>query len=894
MKLWKCTLEVLFLMLFIQATRAQQATISGHIRDTLSYPLPNANIIAFPNNNTEQTRFTISNEKGEYTLLLKKGINYNVEISYLGFKKATFTISINKDIIKNFILKSSSDKLDEVVVEYKIPIKVKEDTIIYNADAFRSGKERKLKEVLKKMPGIEVDREGNVTAQGKKVTKVLVENKTFFTGNSKLAVNNIPADAVDQIEILNNYNQIAFLKDLEDGDEVAMNIKLKEDMKKFIFGDLIAGGGIEDRYLLHSNLFYYSPDTNINFISDMNNIGTKSFGFKDYIDFEGGFGKLIGKFKSFSANSNVDLLHYLSNNNFKFNKNEFGAFSIRHNISNSTSLNSYVITSSDKTNVGNSTSNIYYNLNDSLIENRVKTGAFNNFFILGKLSLEYEPNDKKKLSSNSFFRLSNNESDGSINTTNLEHENNFINRNSLDKIELKQNIEFDQKFSESQILHAETTFSYLKDEFLTNWLTDKRFLGALIPLKDDIFFDVFQNKQITSTNFNFILKDYWVINNYNHIYTSFGINIVEQNYITYEAQKLSNGTINNFADNGFGNDLDLKFRDIFFGFEYKFLMGIFSIKPGIFFHNYKWSNKDATEDMESNINVLLPQVNIEAEFNSSEKLKFSYKLNARTPLSNRLIRNFTLNSFNSIFFGNPKLENELSHNFSLNYQKFNLYKGFDLNTSFLYKNGNQSYKNSTQLNGINQLINVVMFDESENQISANLILNKRYRNIKIGIQAIGSYNDFFQLVNNSMQKNTSKSISTTGSIDSFFERWPNFEIGYKYEPSIFTTSQSSFTFKNTEFFFNVDYNFLNDFQIKFDYKRVDYRNNSQEIKNFFDISNTSIFYQKEDSAWGFEIEASNIFDARFRRRNSFDDFLISDKTIFIQPRIIMFKINYKL
>ena len=102
--------------------------------------------------------------------------------------------------------------------------------------------------------------------RGKKVTRVLVENKTFFTGNSKLAVNNIPADAVDKVEVLDNYNEVAMLKGLQDSEDMAMNILLKEDKKKFVFGDIEVGAGIKDRYLLHPNLFYYSPDTNINFI----------------------------------------------------------------------------------------------------------------------------------------------------------------------------------------------------------------------------------------------------------------------------------------------------------------------------------------------------------------------------------------------------------------------------------------------------------------------------------------------------------------------------------------------------------------------------------------------------------------------------------------------------
>ena len=168
--------------------------------------------------------------------LARYEIIYLPLISYIGYSKLVFSFIAKLDTTKNVVLKLATNQLDEVILSYKIPIEVKEDTIIYTVDAFRSGKERKLRELLKKLPAIKVDRTGNVTAQGKKITKVLVDGKTFFTGNSKLAVDNIPAAVVDKIEILDNYNEISFLKGLQDTDAMALNIHLKEDKKKFVWG----------------------------------------------------------------------------------------------------------------------------------------------------------------------------------------------------------------------------------------------------------------------------------------------------------------------------------------------------------------------------------------------------------------------------------------------------------------------------------------------------------------------------------------------------------------------------------------------------------------------------------------------------------------------------------
>jgi hypothetical protein len=285
---------LLFIAGFCSYTNAQQILVSGIITDSLQNVLPYANILAIPQSDDQEVKFTITEKDGSYKLGLIKNQTYELTVSYLGYKSQTLTITTSdQDIVKNFVLLENPDQLDEVNIKYTPPITIKKDTITYEVTKFVTGEERKLRDALKKLPGVEVDREGNVTVNGKKITKVLVENKTFFIGNSKLAVNNIPADAVEKVEILDNYNEVAMLKGLQDSEDMAMNILLKDDKKKFMFGDIEVGAGIEDRYLLHPNLFYYSPKTNLNFIGDLNNQGIKSFSFNDYLDFDGGFGKLI-------------------------------------------------------------------------------------------------------------------------------------------------------------------------------------------------------------------------------------------------------------------------------------------------------------------------------------------------------------------------------------------------------------------------------------------------------------------------------------------------------------------------------------------------------------------------------------------------------------------------
>src|SRR5690606_3209715 len=124
--------------------------------------------------------------------------------------------------------------LEGVEIVYEMPVSIKGDTIVYNADSFTSGTERKLEDVLKKLPGVEVDDDGNITVEGKGVSKLMVEGKDFLDGDTKLEVKNIPANAVDKVQVLRNYNEVDQLRSVTDNqDNLAMNIKLKDGKRTF-------------------------------------------------------------------------------------------------------------------------------------------------------------------------------------------------------------------------------------------------------------------------------------------------------------------------------------------------------------------------------------------------------------------------------------------------------------------------------------------------------------------------------------------------------------------------------------------------------------------------------------------------------------------------------------
>ncbi|NRR89975.1 carboxypeptidase-like regulatory domain-containing protein [Winogradskyella undariae] len=886
---------LIFLAGFSSFINAQQIKVSGKVSDTLQNPLSYSNILAIPKADDQDVKFAITENDGSYKLGLAKNQTYELTVSYLGYKPQTIIITTtDQNLSKNFILKENPDQLDEVNIKYTPPITVKKDTITYDVSKFVTGEERKLRDALKKLPGVEVDRAGNVMVNGKKVTKVLVENKTFFTGNSKLAVNNIPADAVEKIEVLDNYNEVAMLKGLQDSEDMAMNILLKEDKKKFVFGDIEAGAGIEERYLLHPNLFYYSPKTNVNFIGDLNNQGIKSFSFRDYLEFEGGFGKLLDDAGNYFSLFNSDFAQYLNNQDFTDNTNQFGALNIRQSVSKHTDISGYLITSNSKTQTASNTLNSYQNIADPFTEDRTVANNLNNFFTIGKVTIDYDPSYKEDFAYNAFVKVTNNDSHGFVNTMNPDQNNSITTLTDVTALNLKQNITYSRKLSKAHTATLEATYNFQNDKPITEWLTNQQILQGLIPLEDDAVYNILQTKRSTSHNFNAIIKDYWVINNFNHLYTSLGVNTSFNDFYNEDVQLLNDGSINNFSSAGFGNDFGYSFIDTYLGLEYKFQIGIATFKPAVFYHGYLWRTQQFEDSETFSKNLVLPQFTTKVEFNNSEKLNFKYKLNARFPGINQLANNFVLSNFNSVYRGNNQLENQLYHSATLSYYKFSLFRGlnFNLNTSFNKRL--KTIKTVSELNGIESFNTTTMFDQPEHNWVLSGRISKKINKISYNLSNRFSYNDFYQILNDETNLNISKSIASTIGIETSFKNYPNVEINYTKDFNNYKALNNVSNFENDQLEVILEYDFLKDFIFKADYTFDNYNNKSLDTKTTFDTANASLFYQIEDSPWGFEINATNLFDTRFKQQNSFNAFVISDSRTFILPRILMFKVSYKL
>ena len=304
---------VVLLFLAVASQSFAQIKMQGIVKDSIGAPLELANVIAINEETKGLESYAITDAKGQYVLKLGKNGKYKIQVSYIGLKSIDEIVtSLEVDINKDFTL-YPDNALDAVELTYEMPVTIKGDTIVYNADSFKNGSERKLEDILEKLPGVEINADGKIEVEGNVVNKLMVNGKDFFDGDTKLATQNIPSNAVDKIQVLRNYSEVGQLSGVQNNqNNVAINIKLKEGKENFWFGDVTAGGGQapspnDELYLVQPKLFYYSPKGSINLIGNANNTGDVPFTFRDYFNnclfncFPHGVGcGLIVRYPSFS------------------------------------------------------------------------------------------------------------------------------------------------------------------------------------------------------------------------------------------------------------------------------------------------------------------------------------------------------------------------------------------------------------------------------------------------------------------------------------------------------------------------------------------------------------------------------------------------------------------
>jgi hypothetical protein len=272
----------------------KNGAVKGIAFDTISrQPVGAATVTILEKKDSSLVSFTMTDNDGRFQLNGLANGEYRLLISHVNYHNSnkffTITDAAKNAELGNVVMNDLTKTLEEVVLEAEAPpVTLVGDTIQYNAGSFKTPPNASVEQLLKKLPGVKVEKDGTIKAQGEKVNRVLVDGKEFFGNDPKVATKNLPADAVDKVQVYDKQSDQAQLTGFEDGNyEKTINLKLKKDKKKGMFGKVNAGAGNKERYEGKFNVNSFKGARQFSAIGMGNNTNAEGFSFMDILNFSG-------------------------------------------------------------------------------------------------------------------------------------------------------------------------------------------------------------------------------------------------------------------------------------------------------------------------------------------------------------------------------------------------------------------------------------------------------------------------------------------------------------------------------------------------------------------------------------------------------------------------------
>ncbi len=781
---------LLFLVLFSAFSVFSQGgyQVSGRLIDTLGNPISRATIGVYVDGQKDTLK-TVSNNVGFFIV---KGISerqFFLKVSTIGlgnFKKI-YTVPAGEEIleIRNLILYPEYSSLKEILISTP-PIIVKEDTVEYKADSFRLKPNAMVEDLLKKMPGIEVDKQGNITAQGKTVSKVRVNGKDFFSGDPKAATQQLSADMIDKVQVIDDYGDLANASGIKDGEpDKIINLQLKKDRNRGVFSRSVVGAGSSDRYQATTNLNVFDNEKQISIFGGANNNNTSTFNVDGAVASMGGansggkgFQVRIGGNNQSGIGGEEGLrtsnaIGVNFRNDFKENKGSvYGNYSystretdVQRDVAsqnffqNTNFLNHQVTTSLDQSNRHRASLNFEWNIDsfnyikfvpelNTRVSDNQSISAFD--YILNDL-------DTSSLGINTDHSLSNNPSLSG----NLIYNRKFRKRGRNFSMNL--NGGYNTSDGQSNKLNKTTTLlPFLFSDSLNQYvLTDNRSDNASVrfnysePIMKDRYLDlIYQYGKSYSNN-----------NRATYLYNSIGI------------QELSDLLSNAYETDFFNQRIGANIRTV--KKKYNYTVGV-SAQPV----NQKGYSitKDSAYAPIKRLN-LLPSANFAYNFTRNKTLRFFYNGNARQPSFTQLQPVKDVSNPQYQVQGNPLLKPEQAHAFSVSFNNLNFLTG---QTFFLGAN-----YNLTQ----NQIVNnTIRLNNSGSQLTTYANVNGNYtasgfynfskpwnnRTYILSINGAVVLNNNISLIDGQQNEGRNVLLSQGAKFEYNLKEWLEIDLGAKY------------------------------------------------------------------------------------------------------------------
>ena len=879
-------LKFLIILLFFQNLCFSQTKISGIVKDAKKNLFSASVLLKDSINNIVD--YTYASEKGIYQFsTIKKG-KFNITFSSLGYKTKTvsFEITTQKNIKIDAILKEKPFELDEIIIEAEKEIKIKKDTITFKTKFFVNGTEQTVEDLLKKIPGLNIDSQGTIKVGNQEIEKLMIDGDDLFEKGYKILSKNMPAYPIEEVEVLKKYSNNRLLKGVEESNKVALNLKMNEKAKRIWFGNTTIGLGNDNFYELKGNLMNFGKKNKYYFLTNLNNIGYNATG-----DIQ----SLIRPFRTNEAgvigdNMQVGNLLNLSAGslNFKrsrtnFNNAELLSLNAIFNPTEKVKIKTLGFFNWDETDFFRNSTEVF-NANNTNFTNTEDFTLRNKKIIgFGKVDVIYNISKTKMLESTTKYNSGNYNANSNLIFNGKSTLENLESNNTL----LDQKINYTNKFKDKKVLLLSGRF--IKEETPQNYTLNRFLYQDLFPNATNA-----DNVQQLSTNkmtfagINVHLLDRK--ENDNLVELKLGNEFRKDNLKTVFSLLEDKTVLNKPTD--YQNNTSYLVNNSYLKTKYRYKIKDFALVGKLDFHQLYNRFTDKTITKEDTPFYINPSIGFDWKINDKNKLMTSYSYNYRNASILDVYDNFVLTGFRSFTKGTGNFNQLNSSNFIFNYQLGNWSERFFANTFLIYnKNHNFFSTNSIITQNYAQTEKILIKDNSFLSINTNLDYYFNFISSNLKLELGYSENNFKNIINNSnLREIKSKTYNYGFEMRSGFSGIFNYHFGSKWNTNtIKTTIENSFT-DNTSF---LDLSFV--FSEKFDFQvqTERYFFGNLENDNTYYFLDAESRYEILKDKLTLSISGKNLFNTKKFRNFSISDFGSSSTEYRLLPRSILLKMEYR-
>lgn len=863
-----------------------QTTFQGTVTDSLGNPVPLANVYLQPAQKQVVVAYAITDNDGRYSFSYKKPGTYSLNISALGFKTQVFPAQIDslnpeKKIEVSAVLQAEKTELEEVIVNANLPVVVKKDTISFKADAYADGTERSAEELLKKIPGLQVNDQGQISVNGKSIEKVMVDGDDLFEKGYSLLTKNLNAGVIDRVEVYEHYSDNPLLKGVEDSDKVALNLTLKEDKKELLFGNANAGIATDGFYEHRLNLISFQKKSKHYFFGNANNTGYDPAG-----DLSGISGNtFVSGRRPADGHDAPDLMNLsagrpnLKNSYINFNNAEMATLSSIFSLSEKTKLQTLGFFSGDENDFFRNQQFDFFGPGEPFVntENyRLRKKTKNGFF---KADLTTDFSKKARLEYSGNIRV------GNQNTqTNLLFNEQPINEKlTSNPLSVDQYLSYTLKQKQNKALIAEAHYKY--DEKPINYAADTFLLGKL-----------FDNQSFNSTSQKVLVINQIAAAELRWITDKQKSNWEWKLGFKHISDRLGNriflGEENDLQEFPFGNSLTFEQQDIFVSGRYRQNFGKLKTSLKGEFHQLFTKQDDPNGVNKKNPLFWSGYFDAEYKFSNISTLMATYSFNQNNAQLLQVADGFYLTDYRSLNrgFGNfQQLQNQFLF---VNYTYGGYLNGLTFNTSFIYSREADYFSSRVLFDPDFTVSEAALLDNRESY-SLNFQSDYYIKSLSNNLKSKFGYTQsrFQNFINQSGLRNIeSQNINFGFEIRSAFLGFFNYHFGSEWQYSEIEFD-GKITRTDNLSFLDLYFNLSKSFTFKMANDRYFFGNIDGDSNFYF--SELSALFRPQKSNWDFELKAHNIFNTNNLQNSNISDSSTSTTDFRLLSRYLIFKIGFR-